>query len=211
MNPKRNYDKEMEALMAGFPAGKKPKLLLHVCCGPCSSAVLERIAASFEISALFYNPNIAPYEEFEKRRHEFERLVREMGLSESVHILSCAYEPEKFEEMARGLEELREGGERCRRCYELRLREAARFARQYGCDYFTTTLTISPMKSSAVLNEVGERLAQEYGVAFLPSDFKKKEGYKRSIVLSKEFGLYRQDYCGCIYSKRQREQECKAQ
>ncbi|WP_099203766.1 epoxyqueuosine reductase QueH [Scatolibacter rhodanostii] len=208
-NIKRNYAKEMDALIQKFDADTKPKLLLHVCCGPCSSAVLESIASHFAIYALFYNPNIAPYDEFMKRKKEFVRLVGEMNLSESVNIISCEYENEKFEELAKGLETLREGGERCHKCYELRMREAAQKAKELGCDYFTTTLSISPMKNSAVLNEIGERLGEEFGIAHLPSDFKKKEGYKRSIQLSRDYNLYRQDYCGCIYSKAQREAECQ--
>lgn len=208
-NQKRNYAKEMETLIQAFDKTQKPKLLLHVCCGPCSSAVLEKITEYFEINALFYNPNIAPFEEYEKRRQEFSRLVEEMGLQNQVKMITCDYENEKFEAIAKGLENSREGGERCHKCYELRMREAAYYAKKLNCDYYTTTLSISPMKNSAVLNAIGEKIGKEVGIQHLPSDFKKKEGYKRSIELSKEFDLYRQDYCGCIYSKAQREKECR--
>lgn len=213
MAGKRNYAKEMDALIAGFAMGERPKLLLHVCCGPCSSAVLEKIASHFDIYALFYNPNISPVEEFTKRQQEFWRLIGEMKLDLQVHIVQCEYDSASFAALAKGLENAKEGGERCHKCYELRMREAAVKAKEYGCDFFATTLTISPMKNAAVLNEIGEKLQAEYGVKHLPSDFKKQEGYKRSIVLSQQYQLYRQDYCGCVYSKeqREREKECRRQ
>ena len=187
----RNYQKEMEKVIGCLEEEEKvPKLLLHSCCAPCSSYVLEYLSQYFEITVFYYNPNIFPEEEFYKRIREQERLIREMHA--------------KYYAMAKGLEQVPEGGERCFKCYELRLREAAKVAAAGGFDYFTTTLSISPLKNAAKLNEIGERLAAEYQVAYLPSDFKKKNGYKRSTELSREYGLYRQDYCGCIFSKKER-------
>lgn len=183
---------------------KVPKLLLHSCCAPCSSYVLEYLSQYFEITVFYYNPNIFPEEEFYKRIREQERLIREMSAKYPVHFIAGNYDSEKFYAMAKGLEQVPEGGERCFKCYELRLREAAKVAAAGGFDYFTTTLSISPLKNAAKLNEIGERLAAEYQVAYLPSDFKKKNGYKRSTELSREYGLYRQDYCGCIFSKKER-------
>ena len=188
---------------------KVPRLFLHSCCAPCSSYVLEYLSEYFEITVFYYNPNIFPESEFEKRIHEQEKLIRELPAKHTIHFQAGNYDSEKFYEMAKGLEMIPEGGERCFRCYELRLREAARFAKEGRYDYFTTTLSISPLKNAQKLNEIGERLAGEYGVAYLVSDFKKRNGYKRSTELSKIYGLYRQDYCGCIYSKNQREREKK--
>ena len=184
--------------------GKRPTLLLHACCAPCSSAVLERLTACFAVSVLFYNPNIAPQAEYEKREAELARLIAEMPAAKTVELIRVPYEPEAFFDAVRGLEAVPEGGERCFRCYRLRLEAAAQYAASHGFDYFTTTLSISPLKNAAKLNEIGEALAVQYGVAHLPSDFKKKEGYKRSITLSGEYGLYRQDFCGCVFSKRER-------
>ena len=199
----RNYQKELEKKIAQLEAaGEKPTLLLHSCCAPCSSYVLEYLSPYFNIIDFYYNPNISPKQEYEERKEELKRLIDEMGLAESVSFLEGEYHPEEFFAMAKGLEKEPEGGERCFRCYELRLREAAQQAKALGADFFATTLTISPLKNAAKLNEIGERLAEEYGVAHLPSDFKKKNGYKRSVELSKQFELYRQDYCGCVYSKK---------
>lgn len=184
--------------------GKRPALLLHACCAPCSSAVLERLTERFLVSVLFYNPNISPEAEYRKREAEIERLIREMPAARDVTLIHAPYEPEAFYEAVRGLEKIPEGGERCFRCYRLRMEAAAAYAKEHGFDYFTTTLSISPLKNAAKLNEIGEELAAQYSVAHLPSDFKKKEGYKRSIALSKEYGLYRQDFCGCVFSKRER-------
>lgn len=204
----RNYQKELEKLIESAELEKKiPTLLLHSCCAPCSSYVLEYLSQYFTITVLYYNPNIFPEEEFEKRIHEQEMLIRKMPAKHPISFLAGNYESEKFYEMAKGLENVPEGGERCFRCYELRLREAARRACEGEYDYFTTTLSISPLKNASKLNEIGERLAEEYQVAYLPSDFKKKNGYKRSTELSREYGLYRQDYCGCIYSKMERERQ----
>lgn len=219
-NQKANYQKELERILSGLEAeeasgGRKKRLLLHACCAPCSSYVLEYLREKFEITVLYYNPNITEREEYEKRCDELKRLVRQMNEEsrEDPAVLPSGFllveegrwEPQFFFEAAKGLESLPEGGERCFRCYELRLRETARLAAEKGFDYFTTTLTISPLKNAAKLNEIGERMAEEYGVAFLPSDFKKKNGYKRSVELSEKYGLYRQDYCGCIFSRAERD------
>lgn len=202
----RNYQKELEKIIDfKQKEGSVPTLLLHSCCAPCSSYVLEYLSEYFEITVFYYNPNIYPEEEYYKRVAEQKRFIRELPTAHPVHFLEGVYEKERFYEMARGLEDIHEGGERCFRCYELRLRETAKLAEEKGFDYFTTTLTISPLKNAAKLNEIGERLGSEYQTAWLPSDFKKKNGYKRSTELSKEYGLYRQDYCGCVFSKRERE------
>lgn len=203
---KRNYGKELETLLREIgQSGKRPSLLLHACCAPCSSYVLEYLSRYFSISVLYYNPNISPKAEYEKRKTELERLLSAMPLEGSVTLLSCAYEGEAFLEAARGLEQAPEGGERCERCFRLRLRRAAQEAKTQGFDYFTTTLSISPLKNAELLNRIGEEVGAEFGVAHLPADFKKKEGYKRSIELSREYSLYRQNYCGCVFSKAQRE------
>lgn len=205
---KKNYQKELDKIIEkNAEAGRVPRLLLHACCAPCSSYVLEYLSKYFEITVFFYNPNISPREEYEKRAEEIRRLVEGMVFLHPVHLLEGAYEPEKFYDMAKGLEQVPEGGERCFGCYRLRLHEAAREAAKGGYDYFATTLTISPLKNAEKLNEIGEEISPLYQVAHLPSDFKKKNGYKRSIELSHEYGLYRQDYCGCIFSKKQREKE----
>ena len=171
--------------------------------------MLEYLAPYFNICDFYYNPNISPKKEYEDRKDELVRLIREMGLSTEVSFLEGTYTPEDFFAMAKGMEDLPEGGERCFQCYEMRLRESAKIAKEQGADYFATTLTISPLKNAQKLNEIGERLAEEYGVKYLPSDFKKKNGYKRSTELSERYGLYRQDYCGCVYSKMARERDVK--
>lgn len=203
-----NYQKELEKILSGIdPAQPRPRLLLHCCCAPCSSYVLEYLSKYFSITADFYNPNISPQEEYRHRADELRCLISEMPLSGPVAFEEGAYEPQRFLEAVRGLEDCPEGGERCRVCFHLRLEQAARRAREGGFDWFTTTLTISPLKNAAALNEIGQSLGEIYGVRFLPSDFKKKEGYKRSIQLSGEYGLYRQDFCGCAFSRAQRERE----
>lgn len=186
--------------------GTRPGLFLHACCAPCSSYVLEYLTRYFDITVFYYNPNISPKEEYEKRVEEIKRFIA-LVHSGKVTLMEGIYHPEDFYETVKGMENLKEGSERCYRCYELRLRESARLAAEYGFDYFTTTLSISPYKNAGWLNEIGVRLGEEYGVPYLVSDFKKKNGYKRSIVLSAEYGLYRQDYCGCVYSRQQRERE----
>ena len=180
-----------------------PTLLLHSCCAPCSSYVLEYLSRYFRITVLYYNPNIYPESEYSKRIIEQQTLIGEMDTKYPVQFIAGGYDKEKFYEMAKGLEKVKEGGVRCFKCYELRLRETAEIAKEGGYDYFTTTLSIRPLKNAAKLNEIGLKLAEEYGVSYLTSDFKKKNGYKRSIELSHEYGLYRQNYCGCVVSKRE--------
>lgn len=203
----RNYQKELERLLEKQESeGKVPKLLLHSCCAPCSSYVLEYLSRYFEITVFYYNPNIYPPKEYEVREAEQQNLIFQMGERNTfvypVSFLAGTYRPEEFYQIAKGLEKEPEGGARCMKCYELRLRQAASQAKAGGYDYFATTLTISPLKSAQKLNDMGEQISKEFGVAYLCSDFKKKEGYKRSTVLSEEYGLYRQDYCGCVYSIR---------
>lgn len=197
-----NYDLEMEKQINNLKG--KPKLLLHACCAPCSSAVLERIAKYFDITILYYNPNITEKEEYEKRLHEIEKFIKELNL-DNIKVLPGRYNPEEFFFIATGLEQEKERGKRCYKCYKLRLEETAKIAEEENFDYFTTTLSISPYKNSTWLNEIGEDLNKKYLPTYLYADFKKKNGYKRSIELSKEYHLYRQDYCGCIYSKKERE------
>ena len=194
-----NYQIELEKELKKIE-GTKPKLLLHVCCAPCSSYVLTYLCDYFDITILYYNPNISPIEEYEKRLNEAKRLIKELN-KENIHIMECDYENEEFESIAKGLEDAPEGGIRCRKCYKLRIEKAAKYAKENNFDYFTTTLTISPLKNSQVLNQIGKELEEKYNIKYLYSDFKKKEGYKTSIILSKKYNLYRQNYCGCIYSK----------
>ena len=203
---KINYQRELDQILAEITAkGEVPTLLLHSCCAPCSSYVLSYLASYFRITLYYYNPNISPKEEYQKRVQEQMRLIRELPVRYPICFEEGVYDPERFFEMAKGMEDIPEGGERCFICYELRLREAARLAAEGGYDFFTTTLTISPLKNAQKLNEIGSRLAEEYHVACLPSDFKKKGGYLRSIELSRQYDLYRQDYCGCVFSKRERD------
>ena len=204
--PKVNYQKELDKIIYEIQQdGKKPRLLLHSCCAPCSSYVLEYLCNYFLITVLYYNPNISPVDEYEHRKSEQIRLINSFNSSTDIEFLDCDYDGGRFEQIAKGKEDMLEGGLRCVDCYELRLRKTAELAKKYSYDYFTTTLSISPLKNAQKLNEIGQSLAEEYGVLHLPCDFKKNNGYKRSVELSKEFNLYRQDYCGCIYSKIQRE------
>ena len=256
MSAVRNYQKELDKIIENVGADSKgvPTLLLHSCCAPCSSYVLEYLREYFRITVFYYNPNIVVEAEYRKRVAEQKRLIEayneaisgEYTLGRSlldeerqglqvrngnmqdvqtqnrglqyvqeqkndnnmyylIDVVEGDYEPQRFYEIAKGLEQCPEGGERCFACYELRLRETAKRAQEGKYDYFATTLTISPLKNAVKLNEIGERFAAEYGVSWLPSDFKKKGGYQRSIELSKEYDLYRQDYCGCVYSKEERE------
>ena len=214
MNAVRNYQKELDKIIESIGAVESaPTLFLHSCCAPCSSYVLEYLRQYFRITVFYYNPNISMEEEYRKRVAEQKRLIAAYneGVKENqgnyIEIMEGDYEPESFYEIAKGLEQCPEGGERCFACYELRLRETAKRAQAGNYDYFATTLSISPLKNAVKLNEIGERLAAEYGISWLPSDFKKKGGYQRSIELSKEYELYRQDYCGCIYSKEERERQ----
>jgi len=200
----KNVQKEMDKLIENIKADNSvPTLLLHACCAPCSSYVLEYLSQYFKIFILYYNPNISPNSEYEYRLNEEKRLISEMNFKNPVEILECTYNPDEFFSKVKGLEKEPEGGARCKVCFELRLRESAKFCKDLGCDYFATTLTISPLKNASLINEIGEQIAEEFGVKYLPSDFKKKNGYKRSIELSREHNLYRQNYCGCIFSKQQ--------
>ena len=201
----RNYQKELEKTLDQIGReGRTPSLFLHSCCAPCSSYVLEYLSEYFSITVFYYNPNIYPEEEYWKRVREQEHFISVFPAKNPISFREGVYEPARFYETVRGLENIREGGERCFACYRLRLEEAARMAREGGFDFFTTTLSISPMKNAAKLNEIGEALAKEYQVAYLNSDFKKKNGYQRSTQLSREYGMYRQNYCGCVFSMRER-------
>lgn len=200
----RNYQKELDALLKRIEEENvRPLLYLHSCCAPCSSYPLLYLAKYFDIIDFYYNPNISPKDEHDKRAAELRRLIGEYEKENgySIKFVEGLYEPEKFYEMAKGLEQIEEGGERCFRCYRLRMKEAAKKAKEAGADYFTTTLSISPLKNAEKINEIGEELERIYGVRHLPSDFKKREGYKQSVELSKKYELYRQNYCGCIFSK----------
>ncbi|MDE6132206.1 MAG: epoxyqueuosine reductase QueH [Oscillospiraceae bacterium] len=203
--PKRNYRIEQEKIIKAF-GESTPRLLLHSCCAPCSSAVLEYLSQHMAITVFYFNPNIFPEEEFLHRIEEQKRLISEMLFKKPVQFIEHGWQQERFYAAVKGLESIPEGGERCFACYRLRLEETAKLAAEKGFDYFTTTLSISPYKNADKLNEIGEELAEKYGVKHLPSDFKKRDGYKRSIELSAEYGLYRQDYCGCVFSKKEREQ-----
>ncbi|MFR3438231.1 MAG: epoxyqueuosine reductase QueH [[Ruminococcus] torques] len=202
---KINYQKELDKILKRLEEeGRVPTLLIHSCCAPCSSYVLEYLSRYFRITVLYYNPNIYPESEYTKRIIEQQKLIKDMRFQYPVSFLAGKYDKEKFYEMAKGMEHLKEGGARCMKCYELRLEEAAEAA-EGRFDYFTTTLSISPLKNSQKLNEIGVRVGKKYGVEYLVSDFKKRNGYKRSVELSEEYGLYRQDYCGCEFSMRERE------
>ena len=198
-----NYQKELDKTITGLVTqGRVPTLLLHACCAPCSSYVLEYLSDYFKITVLYYNPNISPRAEYDTRAEELSRLISEMTFKHPVDLIVGEYEPEIFYRMAKGMEELPEGGERCFHCYEQRLSYTAKLAKEQGYDYFTTTLSISPLKNAAKLNEIGQALEKEWGVSYLVSDFKKRNGYKRSVELSAEHNLYRQNYCGCVFSKQ---------
>ena len=201
-----NYQQKLEEILEK-ESNHLPTLLLQACCAPCSSYVLEYLSSHFKITILYYNPNIMNEKEYQKRLSEVERLIHTMPLANPVTILPCEHEVSEFLKIAKGKEDLKEGGERCYDCYKLRLEKTARLAKEHHFDYFGTTLSISPYKNAIWLNEIGESLAKEYGVPYLYADFKKKNGYKRSIELSHVYGLYRQDYCGCIYSRLERERE----
>ncbi len=203
---KPNYQREMEKVIASF-AGQRKSLLLHSCCAPCSSAVMMELQEIFDLTVFYYNPNISEREEYNRRAAEQKKLIgilNERKPEYPIGIIEADYDPAPFFAVAKGLERCPEGGERCTACYDLRLSGTAKMAKEKGFDYFTTSLTISPMKDALRLNAIGKRLEEEMGVAFLPSDFKKKGGYQSSVRLSKEHDLYRQDYCGCIFSKAER-------
>ena len=211
MKPNRNFQKELEAIIEqNRKNGIVPSLLLHSCCAPCSSYCLEYLSRYFKITVLYYNPNLFPAGEYERRVSEQKKLVSALPAKYPVTLVEIKGEPEEFYSAVKGLEHTGEGGERCFACFKLRLERAARYAKENGFDFFTTTLTISPLKNAQKLNEIGEAAGVKFGVRHLPSDFKKKDGYKRSVELSKVYGLYRQDYCGCVFSKREREETEKA-
>ena len=200
---KRNYQIEMEEEIERLN-GRRPTLLLHSCCGPCSSAVLERLVEHFQVTVLYYNPNIEPEEEYRHRLSEQERLLS--LLPGNVELLPCDYDHAAFAAFAEGMADCPEGGERCLCCFALRLTETARQAKAHGFEYFTTTLSVSPHKNADNVNRIGETVGKEEGVKYLMADFKKKNGYLRSLQLSKEYDLYRQDYCGCQYSRAAKNQ-----
>lgn len=201
---KVNYQIQLDKILMGLKErADASRLLLHSCCAPCSSYVLEYLSDYFRITVFYYNPNIAPEKEYAQRVQEQQRLIREMPLRYPVSFKEGRYDPERFYEAVQGMEDLPEGQERCFACYALRLGEAAMVAKEGSYDYFTTTLSISPLKNAQKLNEIGQQIGRERGIAYLPSDFKKRNGYGRSIELSAEYDLYRQDYCGCVFSKRE--------
>ncbi len=201
-----NYQKELEKILKNnIEKSFVPTLLLHSCCGPCSSYVLEYLSNYFKITIIYYNPNIYPEEEYLKRKKEQQELIKKLPVKYPVSFMESTYDSKEFFSISRGLENLKEGEERCFKCYNLRMEQTAKKAKEYNFDYFTTTLSVSPYKNSNILNEIGKKLEEKYQVKYLYSDFKKKNGYKRSIELSKIYDLYRQDYCGCVYSKIERD------
>lgn len=203
-----NYQKQLEqTILKHEKANEVPKLLLHSCCAPCSSYCLEYLSNYFRITVFYYNPNIYPAEEYQKRVEEQRNFIEKLPTKHKIEFVEGIFEEQRFYEAVKGYEDCREGGERCFLCYELRLKETARLAKEMGMDYFTTTLSISPLKNAEKLNEIGEKVGAIYGISHLSSDFKKKNGYKRSVELSEEYGMYRQYYCGCVYSKAQRDRE----
>ena len=201
-----NFDQKMIEILQKIQQNQEvPTLLLHTCCAPCSSAVLLRLADYFHITVFYYNPNIEPYDEYLKRKKEQQRFLKDFKAKYPISFLDCDYEHEAFEKVSEGLENEQEGGPRCFKCYKMRLEKTAQVAKEKGFEYFGTSLTVSPYKNALKINEIGEELALAYQVSFLYSDFKKHDGYKKSIEMSKEYNLYRQDYCGCHFSKEERE------
>lgn len=205
----RNYQKELDRIIQKR-GQKTPRVLLHSCCGPCSSSVLEYITQYFDVTLLWYNPNLYPKEEFDRRFKTQVELIEKMGLADKVDILAESWKSEDYYRRIKGLEDEPEGGKRCVECFRLRLLETARLAKHYGYDYFCTTLTLSRHKDAVLINSIGEEIARATGVSWLPSDFKKRNGENRSIELSEQYGLYRQLYCGCEFSLRKREETAKA-
>lgn len=204
---KINYQAELEKIIAKNQSdGVIPTLFLHSCCAPCSSYVLEYLSQYFKITVFYYNPNIYPDEEYFKRVKEQKEFIERFPAKNKIDFVEGNFDKDRFYAMAKGKENIREGGERCFACYELRLRESAEYALKGNFDYFTTTLSISPLKNAEKLNQIGLSLEKEYGVKYLVSDFKKKDGYKRSVEISRQYGMYRQDYCGCVFSKKEHEQ-----
>lgn len=207
-NQNLNYQKLMEqTINSNLNEGIVPTLLLHSCCAPCSSYCLEYLSDYFKITVFYYNPNIYPEDEYYKRVSEQKHFIERLPAKNPISFIEGSYDTDRFFNITKGLEDCTEGGERCFRCYELRLRESAELAKKYQMDYFTTTLSISPLKNARKLNEIGDSLAREYGIQYLNSDFKKRNGYKRSVELSEQYGMYRQYYCGCVFSKNQRDRE----
>lgn len=205
---KQNYQRLLDQTILQLQEqGRVPRLLLHACCAPCSSYVLEYLSAYFLITVFYYNPNIYPDEEYNKRVAEQKAFIERFPAKHPISFVEGDFDKERFYEVTKGLENEPEGGKRCQQCFRLRLEETAKLAKAMQMDYFTTTLSISPMKNAQMLNEIGGALAKDYGISYLYSDFKKREGYKRSVELSKEYGMYRQDYCGCVFSYRSRQQE----
>ena len=204
----RNYQRELEQIIRAQSQESVKSVFLHSCCAPCSSYCLELLSQYFNVTVFYYNPNIYPPTEYEMRVKEQERFIKEFPAKHEISFVAGDYVPEKFYQAVKGLEHIKEGGERCFACYRLRLQEAYDYASRAGFDYFTTTLTISPLKNAQMLNRIGEEIAAlgNGKLKFLPSDFKKKNGYQRSVELSNEYGMYRQDYCGCVFSKREREE-----
>ncbi len=201
---KKNYQLILDSEISNLN-GRRAKLLLHSCCAPCSTYVLEYLSRFFDITVFYYNPNIYPKDEFFMRVNEQKRLIETMFPDSSVGFIDGKYDDDRFYEAVKGLEKLGEGSQRCYECFKLRFKETAKRAAEDGFEYFTTTLSISPHKNSQVLNELGADIAEKYGIKYLFSDFKKKNGYKRSCELSAQFGIYRQNYCGCVFSKNERE------
>jgi len=198
-----NYQLELDKIInENLKQKKVPSLLLHVCCAPCSSYVLEYLSQYFKITVFYYNPNISTIEEYNKRKEEVKRFLKECSFAKNVDFIEGKYENDLYENVIAGLEKEKEGGSRCEKCFRLRLEKTCKLALENNFDYFTTSLSISPYKNAKLLNEIGAELSQKYGVNYLYSDFKKRNGYKRSIELSHIYNLYRQDYCGCKYSKR---------
>ncbi len=202
---KTNYNEQMNNIIASL--NYQPKILLHSCCGPCSTQCIARLTPYFNITILYYNPNIEPQEEYLKRKKEQIRLLNEIDHQNNLDIMDCDYANEDFRDIVPGLEQEPEGGARCHHCYELRLRKTALLAKENGYEYFGTTLTVSPYKNAEVINKLGAKIADELNIKFLFSDFKKEDGYKKSIEYSKKYQLYRQNYCGCLFSKQINAQE----
>ena len=206
-----NFQKELDKTIENIKkVNTVPKLLIHSCCAPCSSYCLEYLSNYFDITVLYYNPNIFPKDEYMYRIEEQKRLIEAMTFENEVKFIATDYTPNDFYDSIRGLEEEPEGGDRCTVCFRVRLEYAAKLAKSLGFDYFVTTLSISPMKNSKLLNAIGLELEEKYGIKYLISDFKKRDGYRRSVELSKEYELYRQDYCGCVYSKNERNKKTVA-
>ncbi len=202
---KINYQKELDKITDSLN-GDVPKLFLHSCCAPCSSYTLEYLSNYFDITVYYFNPNISPKAEFDKRYAEQKRLIEALPSKHPIKLVCGEYDYNDFLKIAKGYEDVPEGGERCFRCYRMRLESTAKLAKEQGFDYFCTTLSISPLKNSQKINEIGYEVAEKYGIKWLPSDFKKKEGYKRSIELSREYQLYRQNFCGCVFSKENKDE-----